>query len=86
MTFRRMESRKDKEKGWMSSWLGILKEEARNGFHPHLPKYGFGAMWAPPKGAPASARLRYTAMRTHITRKTFLPAIVHAAERCEASL
>jgi hypothetical protein len=29
-------------KGWMSSWLGILKEEARNGFHPTLPKYGFG--------------------------------------------
>ena len=29
-------------KGWMARWLNILKEEARNGFHPPLPKYGFG--------------------------------------------
>ena len=28
--------------GWMGRWLKILKEEARNGFHPALPKYGFG--------------------------------------------
>ena len=29
-------------KGWMGSWLGVIKEEARRGFHPTLPKYGFG--------------------------------------------
>jgi hypothetical protein len=29
-------------KGWMSRWIGVLKEEARRGFHPNLPKYGFG--------------------------------------------
>jgi hypothetical protein len=28
--------------GWMSRWLGVLKSEARRGFHPELPKYGFG--------------------------------------------
>ena len=26
----------------MARWLNVLKEEARNGFHPELPKYGFG--------------------------------------------
>ena len=29
-------------KGWMSRWLEILKSEASRGFHPPLPKYGFG--------------------------------------------
>ena len=29
-------------KGWMSRWLGVIKEEAQKGFHPALPKYGFG--------------------------------------------
>jgi len=29
-------------KGWMGRWLAILKEEARNGFHPTMPKFGFG--------------------------------------------
>ena len=29
-------------KGWMGRWIGVLKEEARRGFHPNLPKYGFG--------------------------------------------
>jgi len=29
-------------KGWMARWIQVLKEEARNGFHPSLPKYGFG--------------------------------------------
>ena len=28
--------------GWMSRWLDVLKAEARKGFHPTLPKYGFG--------------------------------------------
>jgi len=27
---------------WTSRWLTILAEEKKNGFHPHLPKYGFG--------------------------------------------
>ena len=26
----------------MARWLGVLKEEAAKGFHPDLPKYGFG--------------------------------------------
>ena len=26
----------------MGRWLHVLKEEARKGFHPELPKYGFG--------------------------------------------
>jgi hypothetical protein len=29
-------------KSWTSRWLEILKEEADKGFHPELPKYGFG--------------------------------------------
>ena len=29
-------------KGWMGRWINVLKEEARRGFHPLLPKYGFG--------------------------------------------
>ena len=29
-------------KGWMGRWIGVLKDEARRGFHPNLPKYGFG--------------------------------------------
>jgi hypothetical protein len=29
-------------KGWMGRWLDILKKEAENGFHPSLPKFGFG--------------------------------------------
>ena len=29
-------------KGWMGRWINVLKEEARKGFHPTLPKYGFG--------------------------------------------
>eukprot|EP00316_Scyphosphaera_apsteinii_P007806 CAMPEP_0119346668 /NCGR_PEP_ID=MMETSP1333-20130426/108123_1 /TAXON_ID=418940 /ORGANISM="Scyphosphaera apsteinii, Strain RCC1455" /LENGTH=849 /DNA_ID=CAMNT_0007359179 /DNA_START=509 /DNA_END=3059 /DNA_ORIENTATION=- len=29
-------------KGWMNRWLDILTQEARNGFHPTLPEYGFG--------------------------------------------
>ena len=29
-------------KGWMGRWLNLLKEEAAKGFHPELPKYGFG--------------------------------------------
>jgi CRP-like cAMP-binding protein len=29
-------------KGWMGRWLNVLKVEAANGFHPTLPKYGFG--------------------------------------------
>ena len=29
-------------KGWMGRWLNVLKDEARKGFHPTLPKYGFG--------------------------------------------
>ncbi len=29
------------ESTWTSRWLDVLKEEARNGFHPELPKYGF---------------------------------------------
>ena len=28
--------------GWMARWLAIITQEARNGFHPKLPKYGFG--------------------------------------------
>ena len=28
--------------GWMQRWLEVLKVEARNGFHPKFPKYGFG--------------------------------------------
>ena len=30
------------QKGWMGRWLGVLKDAARDGFHPQLPKYGFG--------------------------------------------
>ncbi len=30
------------EKGWTSRWLDILKENMSNGFHPEVPKYGFG--------------------------------------------
>jgi hypothetical protein len=26
----------------MARWLAIITQEARNGFHPKLPKYGFG--------------------------------------------
>ena len=29
-------------KGWMNRWLTIISQEALNGFHPTLPKYGFG--------------------------------------------
>jgi len=29
-------------KGWTSRWLDVLKEENKRGFHPELPKYGFG--------------------------------------------
>eukprot|EP00931_Biecheleriopsis_adriatica_P049431 TRINITY_DN28597_c0_g1_i1.p1 TRINITY_DN28597_c0_g1~~TRINITY_DN28597_c0_g1_i1.p1 ORF type:complete len:767 (+),score=166.02 TRINITY_DN28597_c0_g1_i1:31-2331(+) len=29
-------------RGWTSRWLGILKEEANKGFHPTLPRYGYG--------------------------------------------
>ena len=29
-------------KGWMSRWLDVLKAEAAKGFHPELPKFGFG--------------------------------------------
>jgi len=28
--------------GWTGRWLGVLKEENKRGFHPELPKYGFG--------------------------------------------
>jgi len=30
------------EVGWTSRWLEILKKEAEQGFHPDIPKYGFG--------------------------------------------
>lgn len=33
---------KPTSKGWMGRWLGVLKEEAAKGFHPELPKFGFG--------------------------------------------
>jgi len=29
-------------KGWTGRWLDVLKEENKRGFHPELPKYGFG--------------------------------------------
>lgn len=29
-------------KGWTSRWLEVLKSEAEKGFHPEIPKYGFG--------------------------------------------
>ncbi|CAE7554053.1 unnamed protein product [Symbiodinium pilosum] len=29
-------------KGWTSRWLEVLKQEANQGFHPSVPKYGFG--------------------------------------------
>lgn len=29
-------------KGWNSRWLEVLKAEADKGFHPEIPKYGFG--------------------------------------------
>jgi len=28
--------------GWNSRWLGVLKDANEKGFHPNLPKYGFG--------------------------------------------
>merc|ERR1719443_960380 len=31
-----------KSLGWNSRWLNVLKQEAQKGFHPDLPKYGFG--------------------------------------------
>jgi len=30
------------QRGWMARWLEILKVEARKGFHPKLPEFGFG--------------------------------------------
>lgn len=30
------------EASWTSRWLDILKQEAENGFHPEIPKFGFG--------------------------------------------
>eukprot|EP00931_Biecheleriopsis_adriatica_P121847 TRINITY_DN9690_c0_g1_i1.p1 TRINITY_DN9690_c0_g1~~TRINITY_DN9690_c0_g1_i1.p1 ORF type:complete len:831 (-),score=189.00 TRINITY_DN9690_c0_g1_i1:269-2761(-) len=30
------------QKGWTSRWLEVLKESAMNGFHPDIPKLGFG--------------------------------------------
>ena len=30
------------DKGWMQRWLDILKQAARDGFHPPLPTFGFG--------------------------------------------
>ncbi|CAJ1429005.1 unnamed protein product, partial [Effrenium voratum] len=29
-------------KGWTGRWLDVLKDEANKGFHPTIPKYGFG--------------------------------------------
>ncbi|CAE8641814.1 unnamed protein product [Polarella glacialis] len=29
-------------KAWTSRWLDVLKEEAQKGFHPDIPKFGFG--------------------------------------------
>ena len=29
-------------KTWTRSWLGLLQAEAKKGFHPTLPPYGFG--------------------------------------------
>lgn len=29
-------------KGWTSRWLEVLKQEANQGFHPNVPKFGFG--------------------------------------------
>jgi len=30
------------ENGWTSRWLDVIQKEAARGFHPKLPKYGFG--------------------------------------------
>jgi hypothetical protein len=31
-----------KAQSWTSRWLDVLKREAKKGFHPELPKFGFG--------------------------------------------
>merc|ERR1719265_2476538 len=31
-----------KAASWSSQWLRVLKQETEKGFHPELPKYGFG--------------------------------------------
>jgi hypothetical protein len=37
-----LENPKGNFKGWSSCWLQVLKQAANEGFHPELPKYGFG--------------------------------------------
>lgn len=29
-------------KSWMGAWIQVLQREAEKGFHPHIPKWGFG--------------------------------------------
>ncbi|CAJ1383362.1 unnamed protein product [Effrenium voratum] len=54
--------------GWMSRWLEILKRESDKGFHPEIPRFGFGD--------PTSYRI----VEQLVTAMGLLGAVRHGAE------
>merc|ERR1719359_2225464 len=34
--------KKPPQHGWMGTWLELLKTEGKKGFHPEIPRFGFG--------------------------------------------